>query len=668
VEVTGEYADANVGTHDIVLTSSNKNYEISSEIASKGTISCKPLAVAWEGNAHRFTYNGTPQGVSVVVSGMVLGKEEGVNVTGFVEGRLPDTLEDSFSAVNAGTYSVTISLLEGDGSNYTLNGAVTTAGWIIDQKELSIEWQKDEKGSESDDDYVFDFVEYTVVYANVERSVTPKVSGIIGEDDVTYTITGSSAINAGNYVSMVSSLDGTAKNNYKLPSVNSINWSIVKADIEGISMSDASVVYDAKEHTITVSTTNSQHGLPLNVTYNLAGETTGGEQVNESTNGATNAGTYVVTATFAESENYNALELTADLVIDRAEVTGIEFENGEYVYDKEAKSLSVNSLKTTLGDTVTANYRIVGETLGGTQVDREGNSAVEAGEYSVTVTLNAGNNYKVMEPITRTLTVMPREISVTWTMLPSNTGIYNGLAQGVTLVLSNAIDEDDVSVNLKKTFAGNVTNEEITVSVAPSTTSHTAINASITEYQLIITSLLGDDKSNYVLPSNVDASFIISKRTLEIIAWSDGDNLYQNNEEITFIYAKTTYTLEPVLKEGGIVNGEEELVEIEVSGDYGAQDAGEYTATARLVDNGNYEMSVSNRDWTIKAREVNIAWTDKTTKVYNKQIQSVEATIVGLIDDDTATLSYSGASAEAVGNYVASVTGITDNHNYVLVN
>ena len=657
VEVTGEYADANVGTHAITLTSSNSNYAISSEISATGTISHKPLTVAWTNNGASVIYDGQSHGVSVTVSGMVAGKEEGIDVTGMVERGLSTTLTDSFYATNAGSYSITIALSEGD-SNYTLNGAVTTASWIIERKELVIEWQRDAKGSESDDDYVYDFVEYSVVYSNVERSVTPIVSGIILGDDLTYTVSGSSATNAGTYVSTVSALAGEDKDNYKLPAVNAIEWSIEKANIIGVAMSDLNATYNAQKHSISVSTTNSQHGLPLNVTYQIVGETTGEEQVNIATNGAINAGEYVVTATFAESANYNALVLNAELVINKAQIEGVIFENATYDYDGAVKSIALSGTTTLYGDAIEVGYTLSGTTAGGSEVSLNANGIASAGVYTIVASLDAGDNY-VTTTKSAKLTINARAISIEWTKFIENSGIYNGVAQGVKLTVGNVVDGDSVSISLVKTFNGET--ETITINSAGEYT-YSAVNASTSGYYLEITGISGESKDNYTLPTNLSSRFDIEKRPVQIVSWSDGVNVYANAEEIVFEYAKKEYVLTANVE--GILALDAENVEIILVGNSGTN-AKNYTITATLTANDNYEMSPVNKEWRIDAKVVTIVWTNNTIKTYNKQEQFVTAEVEGIIEGDVATLEYVDNSAINVGNYTAKAVGV-DNANYVL--
>lgn len=81
-----------------------------------------------------------------------------------------------------------------------------------------------------------------------------------------------------------------------------------KQTFTGISFEDRTVTYDGSEHSLTI-----EGELPENA------------QVVYENNTATNAGTYQATATLS-AENYQTLELSATLTIEKATFTGITFE------------------------------------------------------------------------------------------------------------------------------------------------------------------------------------------------------------------------------------------------------------------------------------------------------------------------------------------------------
>ena len=104
--------------------------------------------------------------------------------------------------------------------------------------------------------------------------------------------------------------------------------------------------------------------------------------------GYTNVGTYPVTVSAIETDNYLATYETVNLVINNADFTGITFNDGAFTYDGTAKSIFVSGAP--VGATVT--YTIT-DAQNNTQ---SGNSAVSIGVYVVTASISMAN-YNDME-------------------------------------------------------------------------------------------------------------------------------------------------------------------------------------------------------------------------------------------------------------------------------
>ena len=141
-----------------------------------------------------------------------------------------------------------------------------------------------------------------------------------------------------------------------------------KQTFTGISFEDRTVTYDGSEHSLTI-----EGELPENA------------QVVYENNTATNAGTYQATATLS-AENYQTLELSATLTIEKATFTGITFEGDTVIYDGKAHSLAISS---------------EAELPAGTTVTYRNNDQTEGGEYTVTAIVS-NPNYETLE-LTATL-------------------------------------------------------------------------------------------------------------------------------------------------------------------------------------------------------------------------------------------------------------------------
>lgn len=660
VTVTGIYASANAGTWDITLSTDNINYIISSSVGAQGTIAKAPVSFIWTDNGNSYEYDKLPHGVRVSVSGMVVGHEESIVVSGSETDTFSGNVEKSYVATSVGSYTVALALALGENSNYTIEAATTTGRWTITPRTVTIDWVKDDY---ADGMHIYDWQLFDVVYSNIQRKVTPVVRGLLQGDKVDIVTSGTNGTDVGNYVSAVNSLTGEDKDNYKLPAVTEQSWSISKASITNLTMSDATFTYNKGVNGITVNTTTSQHGVPLNVVYEGGTMQTAGTITGN--NAAINVGTYKITASVAATANYEAWSSSAVLKITKATISGITMSGANVVYDKTAHSVSVSTATTSLGDVLSVKYRIIGTTEGGVSVDEEGNSAIDAGKYTVTATLTDDNDNYIEKEFMVALVIATRSITVNWSDTPDAIWIYNGTEQGKNLTVSNIIEGDTVTVNLKKEFDGVVSNVMISDS---DTYTYTAINASASGYYLTITGLTGSSASNYTLPSNLSASFDIAKRSIMISGWSDGVNTYNDSQSIAFVYSKTAHVINPVYSATdattGILEADRSSVTINVT-ENDKTEAGTYSASAVLVSNKNYSMTPSSRAWEITPKEVTVTWTDDTSKIYNAQVQTIEASIIGLIEGDGASLTYKDNAEKDVGSYTASVVSI-DNHNYKL--
>ena len=138
-------------------------------------------------------------------------------------------------------------------------------------------------------------------------------------------------------------------------------------------------------------------------------------------NSFTNAGNYIVTVKSAESANYLAGQTTVNVVVNKATVSGITFDNGTFTYDGTAKSIYIGG---TLPNEVSVAYTNNGQT--------------EAGEYTVTAKFTVSNNYNAIADKTATLTIVNAEIE--GLSFTNKTVTYDGNAHMIEVVgAGNAI-------------------------------------------------------------------------------------------------------------------------------------------------------------------------------------------------------------------------------------
>ncbi len=192
------------------------------------------------------------------------------------------------------------------------------------------------------------FEDNTVTYDGNEHRL--EVSGALPKG-TTVTYSGNGGTNVGTYeVSATLTCEG-----YETKVLHA-KLTIQKANFTGITLADDSVVFDKTPHSLAVNGT-----LPT------------GTEVTYENNAQMAVGTYTVIATLTNS-NYNTLQLTATLTIQKATFTGITLKNRNAFYNGNPHSLEVKG-------TLPAD----------TQVTYENNEQTEVGSYTIKATLTNPN-------------------------------------------------------------------------------------------------------------------------------------------------------------------------------------------------------------------------------------------------------------------------------------
>ncbi len=134
----------------------------------------------------------------------------------------------------------------------------------------------------------------------------------------------------------------------------------------------------------------------------------------------TNAGTYTVKATVAETTNYSSATATTNFTIAKAtyDMSGVSFANGEFTYDGNAKSLGIS-----------------GTLPQGVQVNYTGNGQVNASATVYTVTAiftGDADNYNAIADMTASLTINFATLTNV-SVVQSEELTYTGSAQTATV-------------------------------------------------------------------------------------------------------------------------------------------------------------------------------------------------------------------------------------------
>lgn len=643
VSVSGHYTQVAVGDNiDIVLSSGNDNYIIASSLAT-GKILPKQLTVSYLSDGS-VIYDGNSHGVTVTIDGMIDGFIETVTVSGECSGELKGNINGTFTATNAGDYTISLSLPSN--TNYYISN--NSVSWHITKRTLGITWSTDNLADEENAIYAWNTEgdRWTVKFSNIQRSIFATFTNVVGGENLTAELKDNSAVSVGSYTATVIGISGDTASNYTLPTDISKAWAIfkaeVKSDITGIILENKTVTYNHSKQTISVNKTTTQHGIAVSVSY------MGGE---DGFNGATNVGEYEVTATIAESESYYAWEMKATLTIVKADIEGIGMDSLSLTYDGNDHCLSVDKLTTQYGEAVGVAYNI---TKDSTAVDK----ATNVGKYEVTATLTAGNNYN-NATLKNTLEITHAEIKLSWTNTSNFTGIYSASSQGVLLTASGIV-EGDKNGELILRFTHN-TLSTYTTGKDNAVYDFCAIDAGV---YAITVSLSGDTKDNYII-TNTSAGFTINKKTVTISGWN-----YQNNgisgeyTDTALVYNKSEYILTPTID--GIIGSDE--VNADISGNKGTN-AYTYHATVSL-SHSNYTMDTVNKEWIISPKPLSVSWDYTDAFVYDATSHEVKADLDGICSGDIVNVTYINLGNDVnkainAGTYSAKIESI-DNTNYIL--
>ena len=322
----------------------------------------------------------------------------------------------------------------------------------IAPKEITISWP--------------DITEFT--YNGSEKNVTPTFAGEEEGDEIDATITGDKATDVGSYTAEVT----VGNANYKLPSNNTMPWSITSSAISEIAISltipAEGYTYDktAKEPAVKVT----------------AGETTipASEYTIEYSDNI-NAGEATVTVTDNEGGNYSFTSDSKTFTIAQKEIVISWPEILEFTYDKTEKSITPSFLNVEADDNLNA--------------DITGNKASAVGSYTAVVTINNAN-YK-----------LPSNYSQEWSInsktASSTTLVLEIPAEGYTY--DKSAKEPQVTVKLDDEV---VPSEEYDIIF--SNNINAGDNAKVT--------VMDKEGGNYTIPTATE-TFSIAPRELTI-TWS----------------------------------------------------------------------------------------------------------------------------------------------------
>ncbi len=491
-------------------------------------------------------------------------------------------------------------------------------------------------------------------------------------------------IDAGTYKVYASTQEGTKYN--ALGETELGTFTINKAAIKpSVSLEDWTYGETAKDPSVSGNTGNGT------VTYSYKAKDA--EDSTYSPTVPSNAGSYTVKATVAESANYQGGEATADFAITKATVTAPTIAAKTYNGKKQTADVAANDLYT-----VTSN-------AGGTTV----------GAYNVVLTLTDPANYRwtdseeaaktlsfqitkatapaVTAPTLETVTYDPTKTLAgvhlpagwSWTngdIVPTvnnngydaaltvddanydYTGVdrYDAQSHTVTRTVSLTVTKADPTftppTGLSLTYDGN---DQTLIQPGSTQCGELVYSLNTESYSVILPGgrdaqsytvyyfLIGGD--NYknvrgsVTATITQAENSISGLTME--GWTYGENAKAPSATATFGTVAYTY--------GSSQSGtfSEEV----------PTEAGTWYVKATVAETPNYKGAEAVKPFTIAQREVTLSW-GESSFTYDGQSHAPTATAGNLKSGDTVTVTVNGQKIDAGDNYTA--TASISNSNYKL--
>lgn len=470
-----EYSDntaTDAGTYTAIATITPKdtaNYTVSgSPLRLSWAISPKPITVGTlsiaEGSQN-LTYTGQPQ--TVVVSGL---PSEGVTVEYGGE-----------TQTDAGSYTVTVNL-KPENTNYTLTGtgaatdgtsATQTLSWSIGKAaalaltgSAPLRYDNTTEQTVSADSLHATAGNITITNVATDDETDSILSGtVLGADgkSVTYALVSGLTADDANKTATIT-ITFSSKN-YENSTYTLTVTVIDKNDVsDQITFADGSSTYTGQEQTYERASVPST--LTGSITYAYAvGTGTLGTDGNPLT-----AGTYTVTATYEDTENYGTK--TAAFTIDKAPLTITGGTVTEKTYDGET-SATVTAAQ--FSGLVNSETLAAGTDYTISTAAFAGANAGENKAVTFTVTLSSSEdsparNYDLANTTgTATGTITPKTIKVTVDDIAEQTFTGSGLAPAVTVNATGTIGEYAlvIGTDYTVTYSDNVNAGTAAATVSP---------------------------------------------------------------------------------------------------------------------------------------------------------------------------------------------------------
>ena len=532
--------------------------------------------------------------------------------------------------INAGTYDVTITLL--DNSNYTLNGGTGSVVYEfkIAKKQLSVSWNDD-----------------TLTYDGNVKTPTYTVSGWVGSDESAYTLTlvcvedEAGAVNAGPYTARLTLSTGGNMNYYITDDDETSydatyvyqSFTVEKATIARPDISAPSgSVYNGSDQTFDLS------GINTKLSVAVDGDATVSNRIIT----ARNSGSYTITVSIADeySQNFewagsDQSPLILKWTIDKAPLTVTWSYTDSLVYngEEQAPGYVVEGWQGSDGAMIGNEQSGYGTNY---TLELTGQETNAGDNYTATLTLTTAasgtmnyyltdGNESGITAVSTGYSIAKKEVTVSWIEGDGwsvegdvATGVYNGSAKAPSVTVGGIVGDDAYVVSVADSSKG----------------------TNVGTYSGLQWDITGADSGNYEITNDASLSFAITPAPLTV-TWSDTDRL--------------------------VYNGEAQAPGYEVSGWWGddssdytltldgqATNAGDdYTATLTLKTSGTMNYYFVNGDEQTEKVSVQTTYSIAKFSVDVADIISEPEDLQGVSGDDRLLLYNNGNEVALVINFEA---------------